>query len=67
MYASRNFPTKKAFREAVKRGEQVTLYAPGLGAPTRNGTECVEGPWYPKPHSWYAQVTVVDGVVTGVK
>ena len=37
-YASINFKTKKAFREAVERGEVVTLYEPGLGrAPSRAG------------------------------
>lgn len=45
----------------------VTLYAPGFGTPVYNGTETVEGPHYPAPHTWYAQVEVKDGVVVGVK
>ena len=67
MYTVENFPTKKALKEAVAAGKEVTLFAPGLGAPKINGTESVEGPHYPKPHSWYAQVTMVDGAVTKVK
>lgn len=67
MYASKNFKSKKAFKDAVKAGEKVTLYAPGLGSPNQNGREYVEGPWYPQPHTWYAEVTVVNGVVTSVK
>lgn len=67
MYTSIDFPTKKAFKEAVKAGTKVTLFAPGLGTPAQNGTETVEGPHYPKPHTWYAQVTVKDGIVTKVK
>lgn len=67
MYADRNFRTKKAFKEAVASGQEVRLFAPGLGAPNDNGTEFVEGPHYPAPHSWYAQVQVEDGVVTKVK
>lgn len=67
MYTRKNYPTKKAFKEAVKAGEKVTLYAPGLGSPVVNGTEYVEGPHYPAPHTWYAQVTVRDGIVVGVK
>jgi hypothetical protein len=47
--------------------EPVTLYAPGLGSPRDNGIEFVEGPHYPAPHTWYAQVTVVDGIVVSVK
>lgn len=67
MYASVNFKTKKAFREAVAAGREITLYAPGLGSPAANGRETVEGPWYPAPHTWYAQVEVKDGKVIKVK
>ncbi len=67
MYTSKNFKSKKALKDAVKAGEKVTLFAPGLGAPKENGTEYVEGPHYPEPHKWYAQVTVKDGVVVAVK
>ena len=66
MYADHNFKTKKQFKEAVAAGEKIRLYAPGLGKPTDNGSEAVEGPWYPKPHTWYASVKVVDGVVVKV-
>lgn len=45
----------------------VTLYAPGLGEPIHNGTETVEGPHFPEPHRWYAQVEVKNGIVVGVK
>lgn len=67
MYASTNFKTKKAFREAVAQGQQVTIYAPGFGSPKDNGRDFVEGPWYPEPHRWYAEVTMEDGVVVKVK
>ncbi len=67
MYATINFKTKKALREAVKAGKEVRLYAPGLGTPQENGTDYVEGPWYPQPHRWYAQVTVRDGKVVAVR
>ena len=67
-YTDKNFKTKKAFKEAVAEGQEVTLYNPSGMFPTKvNGTEFVEGPHYPEPHRWYAQVTVVDGVVTKVK
>ena len=66
-YASINFRTKKAFREAVESGQEVRLWNPGLGKPRDNGTECVEGPWYPEPHRWYAEVEVVAGRVTKVR
>jgi len=66
-YASTNFKSKKAFKEAVAAGEIVTLFSPGPFGTKSDGTESVEGPHYPKPHSWYASVTVVNGVVTKVK
>lgn len=67
MYTDQNFKTKKAFREAVERGEQVSLYAPGLGSPRRDGRETVEGPHYPAAHTWYAQVEMKDGLVVRVR
>ena len=67
MYTTRNFKSKKAFKDAVAVGERVTLFAPGMGAPKENGTEYVSGPHYPEPHKWYAEVTVTNGVVTKVK
>lgn len=66
MYVFPNFKTKKALKEAVKNGETVTVFAPGLGEPKNNGPETVEGPHYPAPHSWYARVEMTDGRVTKV-
>lgn len=67
MYTSINFKTKKAFKEAVANGEQITLWSPGFGTPNDNGIEFVEGQWYPKAHTWYAQVVVEKGIVVKVK
>ena len=67
MYVSPNFQSKKALKEAVAKGEHVTVYSPGPFPANENGTEVVEGPHYPQPHKWYAQVTVRNGVVTAVK
>lgn len=55
MYVSPNYPSKAALKRALAAGERVTVFSPGLGTP-REGTESVEGPHYPKPHSWYARV-----------
>lgn len=69
MYTDKNFKTKKALKEAVTNGEEVTVYQPGPFAPTLmvNGEVSLEGPHYPEPHKWYARATVVDGIVTAVK
>ena len=67
MYTEDNFPTKKAFMEAVAAGKQLRLFAPGIGRPNTNGIEWVAGPHAPKPHTWYAQVLMRDGIVVQVK
>jgi len=68
MYTDRNFKTKKALKEAVANGDEVTIYNPGpFGDAPDNGTTTVEGPHYPEPHRWYAQVTMKDGRVVKVK
>lgn len=68
MYADINFKTKKAFKEAIAAGKEVTVFQPGPfgGSATRNGKACVEGPHYPEPHRWYASVILKDGVVIQV-
>lgn len=66
-YVRPNFKTKKQLKEAVKRGEEVTVFSPGPFGCKQNGTEYIEGPHYPQAHKWYAQVEVEDGVVKSVK
>ena len=67
MYCTENFKTKKALKEAIAAGKKVGVYQPGgmFPAPT-NGKAAVEGPWYPRPHTWYASVTLKDGVIVKV-
>lgn len=67
MYTEINFKSKKALKEAVASGVEVRIFAPGLGTPKENGPEFLEGPHYPKPHSWYATVEMKDGKVIKVK
>ena len=67
MYCSINFKTKKALKEAISTGRKITIYAPGLGNPIQNGIEFLEGPHYPAPHTWYAQVEMKDGYIIKVK
>lgn len=68
MYTTKNFRTKKALKEAVKNGEQVTVFQPGPfadSAPT-NGRISLEGPHYPTPHTWYASAEIKDSVIVRV-
>ena len=66
MYTETNFKSKKDLKAAVAAGKEVRVFAPGLGTVPTNGECSVEGPHYPKPHSWYARVTIVNGLVTKV-
>lgn len=68
MYASINFKTKKALKDAIKAGQEVTVFQPGpfSGQATKNGTVTVDGPHYPEPHRWYARVQVKDGKIVKV-
>jgi hypothetical protein len=65
-YVDPNFPTKKALKEAVASGKEVFVFSPGPFGVKSDGVVSVEGPHYPKPHTWYASVTVEGGKVTKV-
>lgn len=69
MYTVRNFPSKKALKEAVAAGEKVAYYQPGPfgGNEPSDGVVFLEGPHYPKPHSWYAEAIAKDGYIVKVK
>ena len=66
MYVRPNFKTKKALKEAVKKGEDVDVFSPGPFPCPQNGRVAVEGPHYPEPHRWYASVEVKEGKVVKV-
>lgn len=71
MYTVTNFPTKAALKRAVAAhkagtGPAVEIYSPGpFPAPT-DGRASLEGPHYPKPHTWWASATLSNGVVVSV-
>lgn len=69
MYVNPNFKTKKALKEAVENNEEITIFQTGPfgGNEPENGMATVEGPHYPEPHRWYAQVIVENGKVVKVK
>ena len=71
MYCNINFKTKKELKEAVDSGRQIGVHQPGLGVvPQSKGceVECsLEGQWYPAPHTWYAVVTLRDGIIVKVR
>lgn len=68
MYTTINFKTKKALKEAVASGQNVTVYQPNdmFGANTQEGRVTLEGPHFPEPHRWYATAELKDGKVVKV-
>lgn len=67
-YVNPNYKSKKDFITAVKSGVKHETYNPsGMYETRKDGSDTVEGPHYPKPHKWYAQVTVKDGIVISAK
>jgi hypothetical protein len=69
MYSVVNFKTKKALKDAVAAGQRIRIYQPGPfgGNEPRDGKVALEGPHYPEPHRWYAEVWLTDGFITTVK
>jgi len=68
-YTVTNFKTKKQLKEMVAAKAEVRCYQPGLGPDLSNytGKVALEGPHYPKAHTWYAEAEMVNGVVVKVK
>ena len=68
MYTTTDYKSKAELKRAIKAGVEVTIYQPGpfAGNEPRDGTVCLEGPHFPKPHTWYATATMTDGRVTKV-
>ena len=73
MYTSINFKTKKAVKDAIARGREITVYQPNdmfgrpEASPTYTGSVTLEGPWYPEPHKWYGTGQVVNGRLVNIK
>lgn len=67
MYTDTNYKTKKAMREAFKTGKKIGVHQPGGFFPGKtDGRVAIEGPHYPQPHTWYAEVEIKDSVITRI-
>lgn len=73
MYSVTNFKTKKELKEAVANGQKIGIYQPNdifgnpRASPQYSGPASLEGPHYPEPHRWYAEVEMKDGIIVKVK
>lgn len=67
-YTVINFKSKKALKEAFAKGDPIKVFQPGpFGPSVKDGSEVIEGPHYPAPHSFYCAVTVKDGIIISIK
>jgi len=62
-YASVNFKTKKALKEALADGKKIRVYSHGPFGCQQEGNITLEGPHYQTPHTWYAQAKVAEGYI----
>ena len=69
MYTTNDFRTKKDLKNAVKKGMAVHVFQPGPfgGTEPTDGEIMLEGPHYPKPHTWYATAILKNGKIISVK
>lgn len=68
MYASTNFKTKKALKEAVADGKKIYVKSAGpFPAPEGPCSTWLDGPWSPAAHTWHAEVQInADGWIVKV-
>jgi len=66
-YVNPNFKSGAALKRALKAGEHIEVFQPGLGTIPLDGVVYIEGPHYPKPHTWYLAATMADGKLVKVK
>ncbi len=64
-----NISTQIKGPELKPKEQAVLCYNPGLDPDLSNftGTVSLEGPHYPKPHTWYAEGEMKDGILIKVK
>jgi hypothetical protein len=67
IYAKIDFKTKKDLKAALGRDEKIGVFSPSPFPVPKNGTIFLSGPHYPKPHTWYAEAIVVNGLIVSVK
>jgi len=59
-YVSPNFKTKKELKEAIKNGDPIRVFNPGIGSIPDTGDVYLEGPHFPEPHRWYGVGHIIN-------
>lgn len=66
-YVNGNPKSKAELKRWLKAGKAVSVYQPGLGTVPLNGTVYLEGPHYPKAHTWWGEGKLENGKLVAVK
>ena len=65
-YVEGNPKSKKLLKEWIKEGKKVSVFSAGPFPVASDGKVTLEGPHFPKPHTWYATGILKDGVLIKV-
>lgn len=64
MYTDTDYKSKAALKRALASGESVTVHQTGGLFPSQtDGRITLEGPHFPKAHTWYAEAEIKDGAI----
>ena len=66
-YVYPNVKSKAELKRLLAEGKPVSVSPNGLEPTVDNGRVQLEGPHYPKPHSWYASGIVYGGRLVSIK
>ena len=65
-YVEGNPKSKKLLKEWIKEGKEVGILSTNPFLVVTDGKVTLEGPHFPKPHTWYATGILKDGVLIKV-
>ena len=66
-YLLPNFKSKTAAKKAIAEGQKVTVTATSpFDTIPQNGVVSVEGPHYPRPHTFYGKAHIQNGRVVKI-
>lgn len=67
MYVFPNVKNKKELKKLLDEGKEVAVYSPEPFPCPSSGEVSLEGPHFPKAHTWYARGIVKDGYLVSFK
>jgi hypothetical protein len=66
-YVTGDPKSKAELKRRLAAGERVEVFQPGLGTVPTDGEVSLEGPHYPRPHTWYGTGVMEGGRLVRVR